>query len=119
MAVEYIKRSTVLSHYRVDKENIHVVDCDVIANLPAADVIPKSQYERDRKEWMHRYIEQHDAYIELVKDFHDYKPVIHGHWIGLDGYMQCSACKDLNLASYTFKYCPKCGARMDENEHTD
>ena len=42
----------------------------------------------------------------------------HGHWIRLPKFLsetQCSVCKKTNVGDYrTFKFCPDCGARMDE-----
>lgn len=42
----------------------------------------------------------------------DVAPVRHGRWMDMKGFWMCSEChKDtLNL----FKYCPYCGAKMDE-----
>ena len=42
----------------------------------------------------------------------------HGHWIRLPKFLsetQCSVCKKTHVGDYrTFKFCPDCGARMDE-----
>ena len=49
----------------------------------------------------------------------DVAPVRHGQW-GVDGvYVVCSVCNRLTLSPIikqlpTFKYCPNCGAKMDE-----
>ena len=51
----------------------------------------------------------------------DVVPVKHGQW-GVDGvYIVCSVCNRLTLSPIvkqlpTFKYCPNCGARMDEED---
>ena len=51
----------------------------------------------------------------------DVAPVRHGRW-GIDGvYVVCSVCNSLTLSPIvkqipTFKYCPNCGARMDEGK---
>ena len=49
----------------------------------------------------------------------DVAPVQHGHWV-VDGvYVVCSVCNRITLSPIvkmlpTFKYCPNCGAKMDE-----
>ena len=49
----------------------------------------------------------------------DVAPVRHGQW-GVDGvYVVCSVCNRITLSPIvkrlpTFKYCPNCGAKMDE-----
>ncbi len=53
----------------------------------------------------------------------DVAPVVHGHWIRFKEsdtcyvHMRCSACSaywsDPSHADY-FRYCPNCGAKMDE-----
>lgn len=86
--------------------------CDAkrrLDDIPSADVVPKEQYEQDRKEWLDRYIKEHDARIKTIKDYHDYQPVVHGHWKMYD---ICSVCDDLN--EFQTNYCPNCGAKMDE-----
>ena len=55
--------------------------------------------------------------IELIKrqPTIDAEPVRHGKWIEYptaDGMNQCSACGVLRFGES--KYCPNCGARMDE-----
>lgn len=51
-----------------------------------------------------------------------YKPIIHAHWIkmkhpcgNVNWYNKCSAC-DCDIDLYDYKYCPNCGAKMDESE---
>lgn len=46
----------------------------------------------------------------------DAVPVVHGHWItNEDGDSCCSVCGDqLSGELNPFKYCPFCGAKMDE-----
>lgn len=48
----------------------------------------------------------------------DAVPVVHGRWINQDSTYtkyQCSACKERNFDGVG-RYCPNCGARMDEEE---
>ena len=49
----------------------------------------------------------------------DVAPVVHAHWTsnGIEGSMlsACSAC-GYSCGAYSLEYCPKCGARMDEQE---
>ena len=56
----------------------------------------------------------------------DAVPVVHGHWIDMGDFEQCSACSGTHLKRFeTYygtvtwmktDYCPNCGAKMDENE---
>ena len=47
----------------------------------------------------------------------------HGHWIMPPKFLlesQCSACKETYVGDYrTYKFCPECGARMDEEVSRD
>ena len=65
--------------------------------------------------------------IEVVKGWRveqaptvDAVPVVHGHWeIGDSLYVthaQCSKCKRRVYESVEYKFCPWCGAKMDEVE---
>ena len=52
----------------------------------------------------------------------DVAPVVHGKWVeceGLDfGFWVCSNCKFVSSATAAYKlykYCPNCGAKMDEH----
>lgn len=51
----------------------------------------------------------------------DVAPVVHAHWetiyndCGHYGFVKCSACGD-EYGSLTYRYCPNCGAKMDEKE---
>lgn len=48
----------------------------------------------------------------------DVAPVVHGRWLKQDNYNCCSVCKQ-SVARYCvrwYKYCPNCGAKMDEGE---
>lgn len=51
------------------------------------------------------------------------EPVKHGHWAGTDNYafVVCSVCRSYWVdrdEKYDFKYCPNCGAKMDEEKDT-
>lgn len=52
----------------------------------------------------------------------DVKPVVHAHWIYSGSYdevgmLYCSCCKhEIDVSEGYFKYCPHCGAKMDEEE---
>lgn len=58
----------------------------------------------------------------------DVAPVVHGRWIRFKEHdscyvhMRCSECSaywsDPSHAD-SFRYCPNCGAKMDEEEHND
>lgn len=52
----------------------------------------------------------------------DAVPVVHGRWIdenpndSLDPRMRCSVCKEIETPLIKWRYCPNCGAKMEENE---
>ena len=54
-----------------------------------------------------------------LHNYEDLAPVVHAHNKSKDGFL-CSACTfgDFGLfnhgGKYTLKYCPNCGAKMDE-----
>ena len=66
---------------------------------------------------------KHTYFKHIIADFPaaDVEPVKHGRW-SVDGvYVVCSVCNRLTLSPIvkqlpTFKYCPNCGAKMDEKE---
>lgn len=45
----------------------------------------------------------------------DAEPVVHGHWIQKGFDCVCSNCGSFNGA-FGIKYCPNCGAKMDEEQ---
>ena len=50
----------------------------------------------------------------------DVRPNIHGHWEGDGhGHIICSACKEANVSTWKSRFCPMCGARMDEVKHDE
>jgi NADH pyrophosphatase NudC (nudix superfamily) len=56
-----------------------------------------------------------DGYAEALEVTDDAEPVKHGHWIwDSDRFWHCSVCNE--YSSWTYKYCPHCGAKMDEEE---
>lgn len=63
---------------------------------------------------------QHDALKEAIERVPIVDPVKHGHWrtVTLPSYMfegyRCSECDELVYGRT--KYCPHCGAKMDEVE---
>ena len=62
---------------------------------------------------------KHDL-LELLREQPEQK---HGHWIRLPGFrpdFQCSVCKDTYVGNCRmFKFCPECGAKMDEEVKQD
>ena len=50
----------------------------------------------------------------------EYAPIVHGHWIlvnrpvDLIDWEKCSVCGYENFYFSRFKFCPDCGAKMDE-----
>lgn len=58
-----------------------------------------------------------DEFINVIDNMPTVYPVKHGHWIFLtdrnfNEMYKCSACRD--TVSKPSKYCPMCGAKMDE-----
>lgn len=50
----------------------------------------------------------------------DVRPNIHGHWEeDGHGHIICSACKEANVSIWKSRFCPMCGARMDEVKHDE
>lgn len=54
--------------------------------------------------------------VRLISPTLDYEPVVHAHWIDADygKWKKCSHCFRTN--QYYSKYCPWCGAKMDEEQ---
>ena len=46
----------------------------------------------------------------------DAEPLIHAHWIDYTFAWKCSNCHEKNYNRPKFKYCPYCGAKMDEQK---
>lgn len=63
---------------------------------------------------------------EMLNDAPTVDPVKHGHWINDNGIYKCTVCNSLCLVAgwascipekqmyKVFKFCPYCGAKMDE-----
>lgn len=83
---EYIKRETVLERAEYDNNYRLIIPAEAIKAIPAADVAP----------------------------------VVHGRWLYGDYYDigdVCSECDwDSQMTHPSYRYCPNCGARMDEVE---
>lgn len=83
---EYIKRETVLERAEYDNNYRLIIPVEAIKAIPAADVAP----------------------------------VVHGRWLYGDYYDigdVCSECDwDSQMTYPSYRYCPNCGARMDEVE---
>lgn len=70
-------------------------------------------------------IDREDTYIEDA-DIVDVEPIIHGHWIKVEtphtfpyelSVYKCSECDTYLFAVVDgYRYCPNCGAKMDEVE---
>ena len=54
-----------------------------------------------------------------VKDFPtvDAVEVVHGEWIGHEGYEECNLCH--HKFRFKYNYCPNCGAKMDGERKGD
>ena len=61
---------------------------------------------------------------ERIKVLYDVEPVRHGHWfLDSSGAEFCSECGEYpfddgeyHISGWSSKYCPNCGAKMDEKE---
>ena len=97
MPEKYIKAADCEKYFYEHLDDVHIAAAmNAIDEMPAADVVP----------------------------------VKHGHWISLDDYFedaQCSECGDalvigdcsFNDFCECYKYCPNCGAKMDEKEREE
>ena len=71
------------------------------------------EYEEKEKPYYCRLIKSAPA-VDAV-------PVIHGRWIEenpddfLDPRMRCSICKEVESPLMKWRYCPNCGAKMENN----
>lgn len=65
---------------------------------------------QQRRDWYTPWI------VETLMDLPsvDVAPVRHGRWKVHQGYCECDQCEC--LVTSDFKYCPNCGAKMDEEE---
>lgn len=44
----------------------------------------------------------------------DVRPVVHARWIDKGLHQTCSACGFIHYTDCAYKFCPNCGAMMDE-----
>ncbi|MDY2944127.1 MAG: hypothetical protein SOU32_00530 [Lachnospiraceae bacterium] len=69
------------------------------------------------------------AFLEMINEelTLKMKPVVHAHWVPCEDEYEdeykCSACGGTQFFAMTpqnegWEYCPKCGAKMDEEENT-
>lgn len=70
---------------------------------------------------MHVCKEKECAYTLLVKSAPtvDVREVKHGHWIEINsdmGIYRCSQCRETVGGQSGSRFCPNCGAKMDEEE---
>ena len=50
----------------------------------------------------------------------DVRENIHARWESDGhGHIICSACKEANVSTWKSRFCPMCGARMDEVKHDE
>ena len=76
-------------------------------------------------EWARGYDAGITEAIEIIDKISpaDVAPVVHGHWEeGSDDgiwwtYLKCSVCEGEGYDN--FRFCPHCGAKMDESEDND
>lgn len=59
------------------------------------------------------------AFIDSIPSA-DVRPNIHARWESDGhGHIICSACKGANVSTWKSRFCPMCGARMDEVKHDE
>lgn len=84
-------------------------------------------YEVLTEYYRHRTEIQHYALKEAIERVHTVDPVKHGHWVEQEHEdwkwskeYRCSECGQYRLVTTPvgreWKYCPNCGAKMDEVE---
>ena len=99
----------------------HLKCADLINGLPIADVVSKEQYEQDHKYWLDRYIKEHDAHIETIKDYRDVKPVVRckdcANWARADGKVYGSCSIDALIRNEDF-WCAN-GVENDDGEDVE
>ena len=91
--------------YRIFVQNMSDIDRQTILNLPSATPQPKAEHKQKTGHWV-----SHSEYCKMNNLIPS----------GLGCYFWCSECncgidyKYFHLANY--KYCPECGAKMQEEE---
>lgn len=69
----------------------------------------------DFKAWLDR-VKWHIHKAEELYEKYEQEPK-KGHWIDINGiYAECSNCNEEIYITGDFKYCPNCGAKMEEEE---
>ena len=99
---------------------------DVIETIPAVDAVPRAEYEGLLKRFRHLLESDFIASFAEVEPFTGkYKrdiaeadkvqPVRHSKWVcRTPGVFSCGACFGLALGNRPTRYCPDCGAKMEE-----
>lgn len=90
----------------------HMYHCDTDVQGIAIDALEFLQHDEQTIESLQNTINK------LTKALAEKPEQKHGHWIRSPKFLpetQCSVCKNTYVGDYrTFKFCPECGARMDE-----
>lgn len=82
--------------------------------------------------WVTRWNEHHDIATDVIREMKksieelideeqtaDVQEVKHGHWIEINsdmGIYRCSQCRETVGGQTGSRFCPNCGAKMDEEE---
>ena len=76
--------------------------------------------ELEKWDWQDLYLPIH--FKQILDDVTpaDVRPNIHARWESDGhGHIICSACKEANVSTWKSRFCPMCGARMDEVKHDE
>lgn len=114
MATEYIKREDALNAIRkspISNMGTRIFCIDAIADIPAADVVPRELYQRALSDVVTLSVERKRGKWErkLVPVCDDGIIIIPGN--------VCSECGGITTYNVSlFKYCPRCGAQMESGD---
>ena len=117
--------NTKNAHIQETQKNVRTIKQRrmTMAEYIERDVLLKAVEKMDRldKETGAKYEYNKEGYILLLKNAPtiEAKPVVHAHWIEEGEDLVCSNCEEYALwncecYSECSKYCPYCGAQMDE-----
>lgn len=76
--------------------------------------------ELEKWDWQDLYLPIHFKQILDDVKSADVRENIHARWESDGhGHIICTACKEANVSTWKSRFCPMCGARMDEVKHDE